>query len=380
MEIFGVFPETVVNRCTQRGIALRRLRAVDGQTIRASVDERELDRLREIALRCQCELRLLSLRGGSRDRALLRRRFWLPLTALLTAALLLLSSLFVWEIELRGCEKLSRGRVLRALAECGLSRGSFWPGLSADLLRSELLTALPELAWMTVNLNGSRAIVLLAEREEKPEIYAESAPCDLIASRAGIVRRVSALNGRALVGPGDAVREGETLIASEMDSITASARHVRARGEVWCDTWYELTAICPAPTAGKGEKRRQFDRFALKIGSMRVNFYGKTGKTLDGYDKIVHEYKLGIKGLFAMPLSLVRESMILRDGADRAPDLQGTEQRLLRYLEDQIEGEVRQSSFSSWEKDGVLCVTLRARCLENIARIHEITQAEEAPP
>ena len=78
-EIFGVFPEAVVNRCAAAGISLRRVKAVDGQTLRCTLDEKGLARLRAICLRCQCELRLLRLTGGSRDRQLLRRRFWLPL-------------------------------------------------------------------------------------------------------------------------------------------------------------------------------------------------------------------------------------------------------------------------------------------------------------
>ena len=104
----------------------------------------------------------------------------------------------------------------------------------------------------------------------------------------------------------------------------------------------------PGPERKK-QGKSGFGGTALKIGTQRVNLFGGSRKELDGYDKIVHEYELGIKGLFAMPLSLVRESRIIRDGADSAPDPEGMERRLLAALERQIEGEVRQSSFSSWE-------------------------------
>ena len=109
--------------------------------------------------------------------------------------------------------------MLRALSDCGVSRGCFWPSLSADLVRSRMMTLLPQIGWMTVNVSGSRAIVLVSEREEKPEIYLESAAADIVAGRTGIVTQLSVLSGRPLVSPGQSVLEGETLVSGVMESL-----------------------------------------------------------------------------------------------------------------------------------------------------------------
>jgi similar to stage IV sporulation protein len=378
VEIFGVSPENLVNRSASVGVTLRSIVAADGQTIRCSADEKDLETLRALAQRCQCELRLLSLRGGSRYRRLLRRRVWLPLTAAFMAALLLVSSLFVWDVEIYGADALGRGKIMRALAAAGVERGCFWPALSADLVRSRALAELPELAWLTVNVNGSRAVVLAVPREQKPEIYRESEACSLAASRSGIVRRVSVLNGRALVQPGQAVQEGEILIGGRLDSLTGPERFVRARGEVWADTWYELTAVCPPPVRGKGLSVGNSRRIGLKIGDRSIFLFGKSRNTLDGYDTIVHEYNLGLKGLFALPLSLLCETCTRRAPADApAADLQAMRERLEAQLRGRIEGEIASLSFSQIEKDGAVYVTLRARCFENIAK--RIQAGETSP-
>ena len=83
----------------------------------------------------------------------MKRSACLPL--LLTAVLLLLSSLFIWEINVEGNEKLTTGEILRALEECGVKTGTFWPGLDTDEIRCRMLLRLPELGWMTVNVHGS---------------------------------------------------------------------------------------------------------------------------------------------------------------------------------------------------------------------------------
>ena len=119
---------------------------------------------------------------------------------------------------------------------------------------------------------------------------------------------------------------------------------------------------------------RSQSRIALKIGGKRINFYQNGGKTIDGCDKIVHEYNLGIEGLFRLPLSIVREELrpyrvkeLSRDPAEEIG------QRMLASLAEHIEGEIVFSSLSTAQVDGMTVVTLRAQCRENIAKTVDIT-------
>ena len=163
-------------------------------------------------------------------------------TCAVLAALVLLAALLNLSL---GAEKLPLGQVLRALSRCGVDSGTCRYSVSADLVRSQMLRELPELAWMTVNISGSRAVAVVVERQEKPEIYAESAPADIVAARTGIVRRLSVENGRPVVHSGQSVLAGETLVSAEMDSLSNGSKYVRARAQVLADTWRELSAVCP---------------------------------------------------------------------------------------------------------------------------------------
>ncbi len=182
-------------------------------------------------------------------------------------------------------------------------------------------------------------------------------------------------SGQALVQPGRAVTEGETLVSGTVPSLTAEPRSLRAQGEVWADTWYELTALCPPARAKQSADRGRRGRLALKIGGKRINFYQNAGKTIDGCDKIVHEYNLGIEGLFRLPLGLVWEELRpYRASGVACGSGEETGQRLLASLVEQIEGEIVSAGLSMAELDGMTVVTLRAQCRENIARSVELTQ------
>ena len=374
VEICGAEPEALLNACLAEELPLLKPRSIDGWTLRLGVFEHDLPRLEALAARHGCELRPLSQHGGSRNRRLLRRRLALLICGGLLLTLVMLSSLFVWEIRFVGAEGLSRGQLRRALDDCGLSTGSFWPLLDADELRDRMLLREPALSWLTVNFHGSVAEVRLLQRAEKPEIYRESDAADLRAVRAGIVRRVSVLSGQPTVQPGQAVEAGELLISGSVDSITAAPRTLRAQGEVWADTWYERTAVCPLLT-GKESIGGVRGRLALKIGEKRINFYQNGGKTIDGCDKIVHEYTLGIQGLFRLPLTLVWEELrpyrAAEDGRDRSEEIG---QRMLAALAEQIDGEIVEYRLATAQVRGMTVVTLYAQCRENIAQLVDITQ------
>ena len=79
-----------------------------------------------------------------------------------------------------GNETLTTGQILRCLDECGVRPGTYWPALSNDLVRNDMILCLPELRWLTVNVHGSRAEVIVREKDPLPDITpdtVESFPC-----------------------------------------------------------------------------------------------------------------------------------------------------------------------------------------------------------
>ncbi len=368
VEACGAYVEGLLNAAALEAVELWDIECVDGCTLRLNVYEPDYPRLRALGEKCMCELKVLSSRGGSRDRKLIKRRWGLLAFLLLSALLLFASSLFVWEIEVVGNEKLSRGQVLRALSRSGVDVGCYRYSISADLVRSQMMQQLPELGWMTVNINGSRAVAVIVERQEKPEIYAQSEPADIVAAESGIIKRLSVENGKAVVSKGDSVLEGELLVSGEMDSLSKGSKFVRAKAQVLADTWHELSAVCPVEEEVKEPGLLSHSRFALVFGKRRINLYFDSGKAIDGCDKIIHEYKLGVEGLFVLPVTLVREELIpydteLRQAYDRAAMAGQLEKQLLEA----VDGEVLSQSFSEGESSGVYLLTLRSHCLEDIA-------------
>lgn len=376
-ELCGACPESVLNACAMQALELMDLESIDACTLRVTVFENRAEEFQSLARRCMCETEKLSQSGGSKSRSLVKRRMLLLIFALLTAGLLFFSSLFIWDIQVLGCEKLTQTQVLRALDNCGVEQGSFRFGVNSDMVRSRVLVELPEIAWMTVNVRGSRATVLILEREEKPEIVEEADAADIVAAKTGVIAKMSVLSGKPLVNPGQAVVEGELLVSGTMDSITALPRQVRATGSVTAETWTELSAVRPAVESHKTGQTKKIFRFALKFGEKRINLYVSGRNELDECDKIVYEYKIGIEGLFLLPVSIIKEELSFYE-TEAQPSAAGAEMEaaLRAYLTETVDGEVLSADFSVNDSGELLCVTMHAHCLEDIAETRETKQEE----
>ena len=68
-----------------------------------------------------------------------------------------------------------------------------------------------------------------------------------------------------------------------------------------------------------------------------------------------------------MPIRVVRETFVLCRARETKADSADLAARLMTRLQSGLEGQVLEHSVSAVESDGLLIVTLRAHCMENIA-------------
>ena len=307
LEVCGVHPERVLNACAAAGIACTASEPVDAYTLRITVRARCAETAAELARRCQCEVKTLYRRGLPQ---LLRRaaRYRGACAGLLVAVLAVLtSSLFIWRIDVTGNETLTTGQILRCLDECGVRPGTYWPALSNDLVRNDMILCLPELRWLTVNVHGSRAEVIVREKEPLPDITPDDTPVSIYASATGVILSMDVYAGEARVVPGAAVEPGDVLVSGAVTDLGGGVRPVCARADIRARTRQVLTGQIALTETEKQPAHGAHTRWALRAGKKRINFYQNSGISDAECDKIIHEYPFAIRGVFTLPFSLVRE-------------------------------------------------------------------------
>ena len=379
--VTGAFPERFLNLCAQAGVGFWDLEWLDPHTLRLRVSRRDARRVGPLAEKVLCEARARRHLGFPYFLAGFRKRYALLLGLALSLAAVCLLSRFVLTIEVSGNKTVSTAAILTELSRQGVRVGAYGPGLDVRRISQESLLRLDGLAWMSINLHGTRAEVLVREKLPEPEVRDESTPANVVAQADGVILDLEVLDGQAAFREGEAVLRGEVVISGTIDlrepeysAVDAGQRLVHARGNVWARTYRTLTAQIPLEAQVKrytGEKEIQWSLLAL---GQTVNFFGKGGVFSEGYDKIVETHPLTLPGGRVMPLALrrteyrayVTEPAALNAGAARSM----LEERLLERLDALIgeDGEVLDTVFTVREEDGMLAVTLRAECREQIGR------------
>ncbi|MDR3207313.1 MAG: sporulation protein YqfD [Oscillospiraceae bacterium] len=372
VDIEGAFPERFLNICAQNGIEFWGLRRLDDTHLRVRVHPSGWRAMPPFALKAQCRVSLVKQRGVPFFLWRYRRRHGFILGFLLTLGVLYGLSQFVWEFEVVGNELVSSETILRHLAEIGVKPGIYGPSIDIATIKNEMMLHIDELSWLTVNRQGSLATVEVRERIPKPEILPADQPCNIVAAKDGLILRVDARTGSAQVKAGETVTKGQLIVSGVVDSNLVGTRFLHAQADVYARTWYDLSAKMPLRVAAKTYTGRSYTRRILIVAGYRMNFSILGFPSFEKCDKIVKTATLGLPFGATLPVSLVTETYTEYkpaaasiSQASAAEALKASLTRRLSALLD--EGEVLAADVTAVESNGVLLVSLKAECREQIA-------------
>lgn len=205
LEVSGAQPERILNYCSENRIEFWNASPCRDFSITFCVHASDVDSLLAQSGKNGLAVKLISEAGGRKLVLGAKRRAVFLLAFVFCVSLAAVSSLFLWKIEISGNDKLSDAEILRKLSECGVDYGAYWPALSSDEIRSRIVSEMPEIAWLSLNVRSSKAEIIVHERIDKPDIVNEKAPCDIIASKSGVIRKMSVLEGESAAIVGNAV-------------------------------------------------------------------------------------------------------------------------------------------------------------------------------
>lgn len=376
----GPFPERLINLCAQAGIAFWAVEWLDGYTLRLTTRRETMAQLKKLAERVGCEVRVEGSRGLPDVLLRFRTRYAFLVGLTLSLCAVAILSRFILTIEVKGNERIPTAVILSQLRQLGVRPGVWGPSLDRPQLAQEAVLNLEDLAWMGMNLYGTRLEVIVREETNAPERVDEEGYFDIVAEADGIVTHIEAEQGQAAVQEGDTVLAGEVVISGTV-SIKPPKHHdipiqyyqTHARGRAWARTWRTLTAAIPTEVWVKDYTGAEKHSWSLNLMGQRVTLVG-TRPGWERYDQSAAVHRAILPGEVVLPLSLTHE--VFREYQPRTVevDLEAAqtllESQLTRRLEELVgeDGTVEATKCSAVVEDGLLNVTLLAECHEEIGR------------
>lgn len=271
IRISGKFPERFLNVCANKGILLSDVTYLSESSVQMRISLDACGALEPVAEKTCCEVKVLHEGGLPILAKKYKKRKWLALGPLMFVAALFVLNLFVWEIEITGCEKVLPKTVEDNLSELGVKKGALLFTIDQQEIKNEMLMKMPELSWIWVDKNGSKLIVSVRESVPKPEIFDSDDYCNIIAAKAGIIDSVIVKSGTLMFEIGDTVLENDILVSGLMISERGiEPRFLQAEAEIYARVWYEKTMIFPLyeekiNETGRESKKRTIKLFGLEL-------------------------------------------------------------------------------------------------------------------
>lgn len=299
IECEGGFPERFLNEASKRNIALWGI-SRKGIFLFCWCKAAQYRELRPAARVASVRMRVRERRGLPFLLRPFRLRWGLAVGAVLFVVLLQLLSSRVWTVRISGNEQVSDEAIREMLEPLGVYEGAALSAVDLPQLQLTALEKLPELVWLTVNFEGSTALVEVRERQETQPIASDE-PANIVATQDGVIVSVDAVSGQAMVKPGDAVTKGTLLISGVMDSKVGPILK-RAEGVVTARTTRTLTVTVPFEEDVPSTAPRIVSRPCFYLLGLRVPLYA--GADIEGeYTQQTEEYPLRAYGK-ALPIGI----------------------------------------------------------------------------
>ena len=230
-----------------------------------------------------------------------KRRIGIPAGVLIFTALLWISTLFIWDIDVKGNYTVDDDVIIERLTELGCGIGSYIPSIDFERLCNTYILLYDDVSWISVNLIGTVANV-----ETRPRIPSEEKPDDeprnLIAKCDGYIESYQVISGKSEIDVATVVRKGDLLISGVAEFLDGTAKLVKAEGCVKAVTNKNFEVSIPLNYTRKTYTGVSDTKKSVKFFGGNINFYINDETFIENYDKIVDVNRIILFGVIKLPV------------------------------------------------------------------------------
>lgn len=183
IEIEGYFVEKFINICISRNIFLWNIKRTKSTVAYSNIGISNFKNVCKIAKDTKCKIKIKSKKGlpfiFNRYK---KRKIFFAFLLLLTISIISLSN-FVWNIEIKGNNNISKEELLQTLQNDGLKLGVLKSKVDTKQIINKMRLERNDLAWVGIEIKGTNAIVKVVEADKKPDIIDEDDYCNIVATK-----------------------------------------------------------------------------------------------------------------------------------------------------------------------------------------------------
>ena len=305
--IEGFFVERFINILASKKIFLWNVKKKNSSLLCANISIKDFKEIKDIARKTKCKVKINKKKGVPFVFNKYKKRKIFIILLLPIIIMIMISSMYVWNIDIVSSGDINEKELLEQLNEKGLAVGKIKRNIDTKNIITNIRLERSDISWMEINLKGTNAIVNIVKAEEKPNIIDDNEYCDIVSDKKGIITKITAQRGTIAVKVGDIVEEGTKLISGIMEGKYTDPRYVHAKGEVEAKVWYTKRRKSKFTREVSKQTGAEKEKYSIIFNNFRINLY-KSLPNFEKYDTISENKKIKLFSDFYLPISIQKDT------------------------------------------------------------------------
>lgn len=308
IKIEGLTLEKFINLAIAKNIILWDITRIDYTTLKAKVSVAGFKELRDIVQKVGCRVNVIEKKGYPFFINKFKYRKMLAIGSVLSISLIIFLTSFIWNIDIVGNERIKDEEIINVLESLKIREGVSKRAARDIDISNALLLSIQDLAFANVQIQGTKMIVEVKERELVQVELKDDVPCNILASKKAIIEKVIVKNGKGLVSKGDIVKEGQILITGVINSETLeSPLLVHSEGSIIARTIYTEKIEEPIVKTIDDETGNTFTTREIIIGKKRIQLMNGEIPFKD-YVEVEKIKEIGDLGIIKLPIVTIQHT------------------------------------------------------------------------
>ena len=375
--IEGYYIERFINMCRNNKITIWHLKRKKDIQLDFRSGVHDFKEICQIAKKTRCKVKIKCKKGFPFliHRYKKRKAFFILLIIILFS--ILVSSHFVWNIEIQEEQGKELENITKDIEEAGLKIGKWKSQIDTKEIINKIRLQRNDIAWMGIELKGTNAMVKMVKADEKPEIIDDEEYCSIVSDKVGVITKINAQTGTANVKVGDTVNIGETLINSWMEGKYTGIRYVHAKGEVQAKVWHTKYKNMPYQITERIETGNVENQYAIQFNKFKINLHKGVSK-FEIYDTIETENKMKLFSNFYLPISVIKTTHKEIEEKQKKQEIEEAKKLGIEQLQKELEQEIEEkeaivgTNINTYEKEDSVDVYVTYEVLESIGTNEKI--------
>lgn len=229
IKVESFYIERFVNMCISKKIFLWNVKRKKSSILYANIGIEDYKRIKQVCKKTNSKASIEMKKGLPFIMHKYRKRkIFVCLLCLIIIGLIVISN-FVWNIEIKGNEKITSQEIINELKKDGLEIGKLKSKINTNSIINKFRLDRSDISWIGITIKGTNAIINVQEATIAPEVIDEKDYCDIVADKEGLITKINVQNGTALIKEGDVVKSGDKLVGGYIEGKYTGTRYVHAR-------------------------------------------------------------------------------------------------------------------------------------------------------